>query len=152
MAVNGSWVSGYHSEKLFEPGLPSQISKNMVKVLLFSFEQCFGTFTMLLVELSSEAGFLDIDLTTSFRVSEFKNIKARRIIFSLKIFKIESKFRKCKKKFRKYFLFLWSLHQKMPLLIREYLSLPVNGLTNSHKILHITQRDFFNLNSIPTDQ
>ena len=28
----------------------------MVKVLPFSFEQCFGTFTMLLVEDSSETG------------------------------------------------------------------------------------------------
>ena len=46
----------YHSESLFKPELPSQGSINMVKVLSASFEQCFGPFTMLLVEASSETG------------------------------------------------------------------------------------------------
>ena len=35
---------------------------------------------------------------------------------------------------------------KLSLLRIEYLSLAVNVLTNSLKILHITQRDFFQLN------
>ena len=40
----------YHSEKFVQPELPSQGSINMVKVLSFRFQQCFGPFTMLLVE------------------------------------------------------------------------------------------------------
>ena len=35
---------------------------------------------------------------------------------------------------------------------REYLSLAVNGLINSLKIFHITNRDFFYLNCIHSDQ
>ena len=41
--------------------------------------------------------FLDIYLTTSFGVPKFKNTSAMRVIFFLKMFKIESKFTKCKK-------------------------------------------------------
>ena len=41
---------------------------------------------------------------------------------------------------------------KFPLLRRENLMSPKNGLTNSPKILDITQRDFFNLNCVPRDQ
>ena len=66
----------------------------MVKVLSFRFQQCFGPFTMLLVEGSSERDFLDIYLTTFFGVRKFKNTSAMRVIFFLEMFKIESKFRK----------------------------------------------------------
>ena len=41
---------------------------------------------------------------------------------------------------------------KFPLLRRQYLSSAVNGLTNSPKILYITQRDFLNLNILRIDQ
>ena len=54
----------------------------------------------------NEQYFLDIYLTTFFGVHNFKNISAMRVIFFLKMLKIESKFPKCKKKFRKGFLFL----------------------------------------------
>ena len=37
---------------------------------------------------------------------------------------------------------------KLFLLTREYLSSPVNVLTNGRKILHITNRDFFHLNCL----
>ena len=46
----------YNSERLFQPELLSRESINMVKVLSFSFEQCFGPFNMLLVEGLSERG------------------------------------------------------------------------------------------------
>ena len=36
----------------------------------------------------------------------------------------------------------------LPLLRREYLLLTMNGLTNSPKIFHTTQTDFFNLNCL----
>ena len=76
----------------------------MVNLLSLRFEQCFSPFTMLLVEGSY---FLDIYLTTSFGVPTFTYTSDMRVIFCLKMFKIESNFRKCKKKeFRKYFPFL----------------------------------------------
>ena len=60
------------------------------------------------------------------------------------------------KKLRKRFSFwdnsIWKCCNKLPLLTREYLPSAVHGLTNSPKILHITQRDFFNLNYLQRDQ
>ena len=70
----------------------------MVKVLSFSFKQGFDPFQMYLLHNPLKGNFLDIYLTTFFGVRKFKNRSAMRVIFSLKIFKIESKFRKCKKK------------------------------------------------------
>ena len=55
-----------------------------------------------------------------------------------------------KKKIRKYFRFCDNCVRKccykLSLLRREYLSSALIGLTNSPKILNITQRDFLNLN------
>ena len=42
--------------------------------------------------------------------------------------------------------------QKLSLLKREYLSSAVKGLKNGSKILHITQRNYFNLNYLHRDQ
>ena len=47
--------------------------------------------------------FLDIYLTTSFGIPNFKNTSAVRVIFFLENFKIESKFRKCKTKLENIF-------------------------------------------------
>ena len=80
----------YNSEKLLKPELPSQGLTDMAKVLSFCFQQCFPPFTKLLVEDSSETTLLDIYLTTYFRVRNFKNTLAMRVIFSLKMFKIKS--------------------------------------------------------------
>ena len=61
---------------------------------------------------SLKRDFLDIYLTTFFGVRKFKNTSTMRVIFFLKMFKIESKFRKCqkkkekRKKLRKRFSFL----------------------------------------------
>ena len=90
--------------------------------------------------------FLDIYLTTSFRVRKLKNRSALRVIFFSKIFKIEYKFKKWKRNWEKVFRFLdnsiWKLCYKLCVLRREYLSSAVNGIANSPKILNITQRDF----------
>ena len=51
----------------------------------FSFAICFGPFTMLLVEESSETGLLDVYLTTSFQVRKLENTSAMRAIFFWKI-------------------------------------------------------------------
>ena len=75
----------------------------------------------------------------------------------MKIFKIESKFSKWKKKnSENVFSFwdncIWKCNNKLPLLRRQYLSLTVNGLTNSPKILHTIKRNFFNPNCLHRDQ
>ena len=93
----------YHSERLFKPELASQGSINIVKVLSFSFEKCFSPFAMLLVKGSLKRDFLDIYLTTYFCVRKFRNTSGMRVIFFLKIFKIEPTFRKCKNKIDKNF-------------------------------------------------
>ena len=46
----------YQSERLFKPELILERSVNMVKVFRFGFQQCFGQFTVLLVEGSSQTG------------------------------------------------------------------------------------------------
>ena len=128
----------------------------MVKVLSFRLQQCFGTFNMLLVEGPFETEFLDIFLTTFSLVHKFKNTWAMRVIFFLKLVKIESKFRKWKKNLEIFFRFwdkcIWICFSKLPPLRRECLSSAVNGLTKSPKILHITKRDFFNPNCLHRDQ
>ena len=74
-----------------------------------------------------------------------------RVIFFLKMFKIESKLRKYKKNLEKIFRF-WKCCYKLSLLRRKYLLLAVNGLTNSPKILHIIKTDFLTLNCLYWDQ
>ena len=85
----------------------------MVKVLSLRLQQCCGLFTMLHVEGSFETDFLDIYLTTYFGVRKFKYTSAMTVIVYLKMFKIQYKFRKCKKKLGKYFSFLTQFHLKM---------------------------------------
>ena len=72
------------------------------------------------------------------------------------LFKTESKFQKCKKKFRKSFFFLTLLHLNMfqwfVSIKKQYLSSAANVLTNSRNILHITKRDFLQLNCFHSDQ
>ena len=61
---------------------------NLIKKLSCRFQQCLSTFTILLVEGSSETGvFRDLS-NYVFRVRNFGNTKAVRVIFFFKIFKI----------------------------------------------------------------
>ena len=61
-----------------------------------------------------------------------------------------------KKKLQNIFRFkdkgIWKNSNKFPILRREHLSSAVSVLLNSPKILHITQRDFFNLSCLHRDQ
>ena len=47
---------------------------------------------------------------------------------------------------------IWIDCVKLSLLRREYLSPTANALTSSPDILHITKRDFFQLNCLQNDQ
>ena len=100
--------------------------------------------------------FLDIDLTTFLAVHKFKNASAIRLIFFLKMFKIESTFRKSKKNWDIIFRFwdncIWKYCYRFSLLRGKYLLSAINMLINSPKILHITQRDFFNLDLLQRHQ
>ena len=100
--------------------------------------------------------FLDIYLTTFFGIPNFKKTSTMGVMFVWKIFKIESKFRKCKKISGNIFHFryncIWKCCHKLPLLRKGHLLSGLNWLINSPKILYITQRDFFNLNCEHRDQ
>ena len=73
----------------------------MVKMLSFRFQQCLSQFSMLLVELSSRTGLLTHLSKHVFWSPKIKiHEHGGSSFFILKMFRIESKFRKCKKKNR----------------------------------------------------
>ena len=79
---------------------------DLIKLLLCRFQQCWGNFTMLLVEGFSETRLFTHLSDRHFGVRIFGNTKSMIVIFFFKIFKIYSKFQKSSKKLRKMFLFL----------------------------------------------
>ena len=54
---------------------------NLIKVMWCRFEQYLGTFTMLLVEGSSETGLFRLLSDHLFRLRNFGNKKAGRVLF-----------------------------------------------------------------------
>ena len=64
LIIGSEWVNkktqdfAYQKERIFQPEFIPKGSINMVKVLSSSCEQCFGPFTMLLVKVSFETGFV----------------------------------------------------------------------------------------------
>ena len=110
---------------------------------------------------------LDIYLTTFFGVSKSENTSAMRVIFFRKCSKWNLNLENVKKHSQNIFGFWDNIPKiflvfeiissenvaiKLSLLRRQYLLSAVNGLTNSPKILNITQRDFFNRNYLHRDQ
>ena len=75
-------------ERLFPTQFPWQWSMNMIKVLWCRFQKCLATFTMLLVERSSQTGLLRHLYDYVFAVRNFGNRKCLRDIFFFKIFEI----------------------------------------------------------------
>ena len=104
--------------------------------------------------------FLDIYLTTFFGVRKFKNtFKLWRSAFFWKFSNVKLNLENPKKKKKKsenifpyWDNWIWKRCYKLSLLRKKYLLSAVNWLTNSLKILHITQRDFFNPNFFHRDQ
>ena len=70
----------------------------MVRVLSFSFEQYFSAFTMLLVEGSSETGFLRHLSNDVFWTLKFKNTSGRSVILFKKCSKLNLNLENAKKK------------------------------------------------------
>ena len=135
---------------------PLQWSINMVNLPPRRFEQCFSAFAMLLVEGDSETVFLDVYLTASLGLRNFRNTLAMRVIFVWKSLKFNLDFKNAEKNQEKVFWFwdnwIWIGCVKLSPLRREYLSSAVNKLlTNSLKILHITKSTFSKLNILHSD-
>ena len=128
----------------------------MRKVPSSTLQQCFCPFTIWFMERHSEFNFSDIYLITFFGDGNFGNTSSMRVIFSLKMFKIEWRFQNWGEKLRESLSFwdnsisIGSL--KFHLLSREYLSWEVNVLTKSLKILQRTNVGFFQLNYVQCDQ
>ena len=78
----------------------------MVKVQSFSFEQCFGAFTMFLVKVFSQTGPFGHLSNHVFRIPYVQKYISYESDLFLKMFIIKSKFTKCRKEFRRHVLFL----------------------------------------------
>ena len=129
---------------------------NMVKVLWHRFRQCFGTFTMLLVQGPHQRDFLDIYLTTFSEsvVSEIQNLW--RSSFFSEYLKFNRDFENAAKNWWNIFYFsgncIWIGIVKLPLIRTGYFSSAANVLTTSPKIFHVNKRDFFQLNWLRSTQ
>ena len=101
--------------------------------------------------------FLDIYLTTVFRVRNFKNTSAIRVIFFFETFQNFIYIPKMSKKsWEKVFPFKDNCisigYLKLSLLRRKYFWSAVNVLKNCPEILHITKRNLFEFNWLQSDQ
>ena len=92
--------------------------------------------------------FLNIYLITFFRVRNFRNTSAIRVIFFLRIFKIWAKFQNWKKNLEVFFCLrnncVWIASIKLSLLRGEYLSLAVNALTRVLRLCISLRENFSN--------
>ena len=122
---------------------------NMIKVLWRRFQQCFGTFTMLVVEGSSQTGLFKHLSDQVFEVRIFGNTKSLRVIFFFKIFKIYCRFQKSSKEFRKNFCYWDNCISigivKLSVLRTGFFLSAANVLRSSPKIWHVNNRDFLQL-------
>ena len=100
--------------------------------------------------------FLVIYLTTFFGSGKFKNTSAMRVITFWKCSKFNLNLENGKKSLENISGFwdncIWKCCNKLPLLRKEYLLSALSQLRTSPNILHITQRDFSNLNCLHKDQ
>ena len=147
---------GMSLREAFPNKISCQSPMNMVNVLWCRFRQCLATFTILLLKASSDTGIFRHLSDYGFGVRNFKNTKFMRVNFLFKMFKIYSRFKKCRKKLRKKFFFsyncFWIGIIKLSLLRTGYFSSAANMLTSSPKILHVNKRDFFEHNVLSSDQ
>ena len=70
---------------------------NLIKVISYIFEQCLGTFTILLVKGSSETGLFRRLSNHVFRVRNFGNTQSIGVMFLFKTFKISARLQKSSK-------------------------------------------------------
>ena len=129
---------------------------NMIKVVWQIFQQCFGTFIMLLGKGSSETGLFIHLSDYFFGVPNFGNARSMRIIFFSKCLKLNLDFKNASKNWGKGCCFsdncIWIGMFKLSLLRKGYFSSAANVLTSRPKIWHVNKRDFFQLNWFDSDQ
>ena len=122
----------------------------MIKVLWSIFQQCFYTFTILLAKGSSETGLFRHLSKHVFRVRNFGNTKAVRVMSYSKYSKFNLDFRNAAKKRQKVICFwdnsIWISIIKFSLLRTGCFSLVANMLTSSPKIWHVNKKRFFEHN------
>ena len=129
---------------------------NMIKVIWCRFWQCLVALTILLVEASSEARLFRHLSNHIFGVRNIGTGKAVRVIFFLKMLKIQSRFQKWSRKLRETFYcldnWIWIVSVKLSLLRGGFFSPAANVLTSSPKICHVNKRNFFEQNFLPSDK
>ena len=76
------------SERHFAKQFPFQSPINLIKVLWCRFQQRLGTFAIMLIEASSEAGLFRHLSDYVFGVPNFEKKKSMMLIFSFKMFKV----------------------------------------------------------------
>ena len=135
--------------------LPAQWLRNIVKVLSFRFQQCFDPFAIFSVEQSFETRLFKHLSNNVFRSWYFHKYISYEGHLFWQMFKIWSRFGKCKKNWEKFFCFwdtcIWIRSVKLSLLSTSCLSSEVNVLRNSLRILYITKRVFFQRNYLQSD-
>ena len=120
----------------------------LTKVLWRRFQQCFGRFTMLLVEESSETALFTQNLSTFSEsvISEIQNLW--RSSFFSKYLKFHLDFKNVGKTCERTFCFwencIWIGMIKFSLLRTGYFSLAGNVLTSSPKIFHVNKTELSN--------
>ena len=132
-----------------------QWSFNMIKVLWCRFQQCLGTFTILLVKGSSKLRLLTHLYDYVFGVRNFGNAESMRVNFFSKYLKIKLDIKKASKNWQNDFCFwdncFWTSIVKLSLLRTGYLSSASNVLNCTPKIWYVNKRDFFQLNWLGSD-
>ena len=133
-----------------------QFSRNVIKVLWWRFQQCLGTFTMLLVEGSSEKSRFRHLSNHVFRVRISEIQKLWGWSFISKCSKLNLDFKNAAKKREKVFCFSDNCISigivKFSLLRTGYFSSVANVLTRGPKIWHVNKWDFLQHNFVASDQ
>ena len=134
--------------------LPSQWLIDILKVLSFRLLQCFDLFSLLSVSGSSETLLFKHLPNHFFRSRYFRKYISYEGYIFCKCLKFRKEFRNAKKISEKFFFLensIWIGCVKVSLLSRQCLSLSLNVLTNSLRILCIIKRDFFQCNYLHSD-
>ena len=136
--------------EIFPTQLTWQWSMNMIKVLWCRFQQFFRTFTILLVEASSEMVLFRYLLDYVFRVRIIGSTKSMTVIFFFKTLKFNLDFKNAAKNWKKVFCFwdncIWIGIAKLSLLRTRYFLSAGNVLTSNPRIWHVNKGDVFQLN------
>ena len=129
---------------------------NMIKMLSCRFQQFLATSAMFLVQGSSEKELFRHLSNNVFRVFNFRNTKAMSVIFFPKCLKINLYFKNAARNWEKVFCFwencIWIGIVKFFLIRIDYFPSATNVLKINPKIWYLYMRDFFQLNSLGSDQ